>query len=94
MRHTIQIALAIAICLVGFSQPVFAQGAGIEWDILNQEVEKLYREANYSKVILVAEQALNVAEENVGPDHPYATTNLENIAILYKATIRAHEAKN
>ena len=61
--------------------------ASIEWDILNEEAVKLYREANYSKAILVAEQALNVAEENVGPDHPNVATSLENIAVLYRRQI-------
>lgn len=44
----------ISICFVVLSHSVFAQGAGIEWDILNQEVMELYREGNYKKAAPVA----------------------------------------
>ena len=83
MKNTIHITLAIIFCLVGFSQPVFAQSAGIEWDMLNQESIKLYREGRYGKATLVSEQALKVAKENFGPDHPDVATSLNNLALLY-----------
>ena len=46
-----------------------AQGAGIEWETLNKEVMDLYRAGKYDRAVVVAKKALQVAEENVGPDH-------------------------
>ncbi len=64
--------------------PVFAQGAGIEWDILNQEVMDLYRAGKYDLAVVVAKKALEVAEENVGPNHLDVAQSLNNLAVLYK----------
>jgi len=61
-----------------------AQGAGIEWDILNQEVMELYRAGKYDRAIVVAQKALQVAEQNAGPDHPDVATSLNNLASLYQ----------
>jgi tetratricopeptide (TPR) repeat protein len=91
MKNTKHITLAIIFCLVGSSQPVFAQDAGIEWNKLSLETIKLYREGRYSKATLVAEQALTVAKENVGPEHPDVATSLINLALLYYT--QGHYAK-
>ncbi|MDA0668290.1 MAG: tetratricopeptide repeat protein [Planctomycetota bacterium] len=34
-----------------------------------------------------------IAEQNVGPDHPYVATSLENLAGLYRDTKRDKEAE-
>lgn len=47
-----------------------AQGAGIKWDILNQEVVELYQAGKYDRAVGVAQKALQVAEQNVGPTIP------------------------
>jgi len=83
----------ITVSLFVLSNSVFAQGAGIEWDILNQEVITEYRQGNYKKATQIAKIALKVAEENVGADHPNVATSLENMAFLYRATNRDSEAK-
>ncbi len=64
--------------------PVFAQGAGIEWDILSQEVAELYRTGKFERAVVVARKALEVAEKNVGPNHPDVATSVNNLAVLYK----------
>ena len=64
---------------------VLARGAGIEWDILNQEVMELYRTGKYERAVIVAKKALQVAEENAGPDHPDVAASLNNLALLYRA---------
>ena len=64
---------------------VFAQGAGIEWDILNQEVMELWRTGNYDRAVTVAKKSLEVAEKALGPDHPDVATSLNNLAELYRA---------
>ena len=69
MKYILTVTTAFLLLLLG-TPPVFAQGAGIEWDILNQEVQKLYRTGKYDRAVVVAKKALEVAEKNVGPNHP------------------------
>ena len=63
---------------------VLAEGAGIEWEILNQEVISLYEQGRYDRAVVVAKKALEVAEKNVGPNHPDVATSLNNLAELYR----------
>ncbi|MCL5801955.1 MAG: tetratricopeptide repeat protein, partial [Gammaproteobacteria bacterium] len=63
--------------------PAFSQGAGIEWDILNQEVMSLYQKGQYDRAVIVAKKALGVAEKALGPDHPDVAASLNNLAYLY-----------
>ena len=60
-----------------------ADGAGIEWNVLNDEIKKLYRTGKYDRGVVVAKKTLEVAEQNVGPDHPSVATSLNNLAVLY-----------
>jgi hypothetical protein len=53
MKRILILAMALLL-LVLDSPPVFAQGAGIEWEILNQEANELYREGNYGDAITMA----------------------------------------
>ena len=62
----------------------FAQGAGIEWETLNQETMELYRTGKYDRALVVAKKSLELAERNVGPDHPAVAISLNNLALLYK----------
>ena len=85
---------ALALASLGTAPSVaHAQGAGIEWVILNQEVGELYLAGDYDRAVLVAHKALQVAERNVGPDHPEVATSLENLVDLYRATNRKSEAE-
>ena len=52
----------VFLFLLAATTPVFAQGAGTEWDNLNQEVMELYRTGNYDRAVVVAKKALEVAE--------------------------------
>ena len=52
---------------------------------LNDEVMELLRTGKYDRGVVVAKKALEVAEQNVGPDHPNVATILNNLAGLYKA---------
>jgi tetratricopeptide (TPR) repeat protein len=74
--------LVAVLCLTAAS--AYAKGAGIEWEILNQEVMELYRTGKYDRAIVVAKKALEVAEKNVGPNHPDVATSLNNLAALYR----------
>jgi tetratricopeptide (TPR) repeat protein len=51
-----------------------------EWKKLTLEVENLYNAGKYDQAISVAEKALNVAEKNMGPNHPDVTNSLYNLA--------------
>ena len=68
----------VLLCLT--TPPAWAEGAGIEWDVLNDEVRELYRTSQYDRGVVVAKKALEVAEENVGPDHPSVASILNNLA--------------
>lgn len=72
---------------------VHAQGAGIEWVILNREVEDRYLAGEYDRAEVVAQKALRVAERNVGSDHPEVAASLEKLVDLYRATDRKSEAE-
>ncbi|MDA1106461.1 MAG: tetratricopeptide repeat protein, partial [Planctomycetota bacterium] len=54
---------------------------------------ELYRAGKYDRAVVVAQKALQVAEQNVGPDHPHVAASLENLAALYRATKRIKEAE-
>ena len=75
MKYTRLIILAFAL-LGAVPSFLHAQVAGVEWSILNQEVIEFYRADKYDRAVLVAEKALQVAEQNVGPEHPDEATIL------------------
>ena len=83
----------IAIAALLSAPSAFAEGAGIEWDILSDEVKELYRTGQYARAVVVGKKALKVAEEIVGPDHPSVATSLNNLSALYRATGRILEAQ-
>ena len=92
MKHLLAITTTcVLLCLS--TPPVLAEGAGIEWDVLNDEVLELYRTGKYDRGVVVAKKALEVAEQNVGPDHPDVATSLNNLALLYRAMNRDDEAE-
>jgi tetratricopeptide (TPR) repeat protein len=83
MKHIRLVVLALAY-LGAMPSITHAQGAGIEWDILNQEVVELYRAGEYDRAVVIALKALEVAEQNVGSDHPDVAITLNNLAGLYR----------
>ena len=48
--------MGLGLLLTTFS--VFAQGAGIEWEILNQKVMDLYHAGAYDRAVIIARKAL------------------------------------
>ena len=81
MKNSLTTLIALAALLSAPS--VCAGGAGIEWEILNDEVKELYRTGQYARAVAVGKKALKVAEESVGPDHPDVAKSLNNLAGLY-----------
>ena len=61
------------------------EGAVTEWEVLTSEVMKLYSSGDYTQGVKVAKRALQVAQQNDGPDHPNVALSLSNLAELYEA---------
>lgn len=61
------------------------QGPATEWETLTSEVMKLYSSGDYTQGVKVARHALQVAQQNDGPDHPNVALSLSNLAELYEA---------
>ena len=59
---------------------------------LNRHVIQLYRQGRYAEAISFGERALAIYERSLGPDHPETATSLNNLAVLYSATARPHDA--
>ena len=91
MKYILIITAALLLLLAAFllllptKPPVFGQGAGNEWNNLSQEAAELYRTGKYDRAVVVAKKALEVAEKNVGPDHPSVALSLNNLAALYSS---------
>ena len=90
MKHILTIT-TVCVLLWLTAPYVFAEGAGIEWDILNDEVMELYRSGKYDRGVVVAKKALEVAETNVGPNHRSVAISLNNLAFLYR--VQGHYAQ-
>lgn len=80
--------LSLFVLLLLLTSSVHADGAGKEWEKLTEETLELLHIGKYDSAIIVAQKALEIAEINVGPDHPDVATNLEILASLYRATDR------
>jgi CHAT domain-containing protein/tetratricopeptide (TPR) repeat protein len=61
-----------------------AQAQQSEWQKLTQETKSLYRQGHYAEGIASAKQALHVAENIFGADHPDVAESLNNLAVLYR----------
>ena len=73
--------LLIILLIATFSVPAFTQEA--RWKELNERLVKLYQQGRYSEAAQVAEEALKVAENTFGQDHPDVAQSLNNLAVLY-----------
>jgi len=82
------VALLLLLCAC-----ISAHAQGTEWQTLTDEAIFLYRQGLYDRAVVVAKKALQVAEQEVGPDHPDVATSLENMAGLYRKTGREKEAE-
>ncbi len=72
---------------------VVGQGPVTEWEVLTSEVMKLYSSGEYTQGVKVAKRALQVAQQNDGPDHPNVALSLSNLAELYEAQKEYAEAE-
>jgi len=63
------------------------------WYELNHKVRELHKQGQYSEATNVAKEALKVAENTFGPDHPRTATSLNNLGEVYRAQGRYAEAE-
>jgi tetratricopeptide (TPR) repeat protein len=68
-------------------------GAGAEWESLLKESRALFRKGDHERAIKIGNQALEVAEKSVGPDHPDVVKSLNGLASIYYAQGRYAEAE-
>lgn len=65
-----------------------------EWDRLNQESMDLYKSGKHEQAVLVTQQALQLAEQVFGQEHPYVATSLNNLAVLKQRSGEYSAAKS
>ena len=63
---------------------VRAHGEEAKWRVLNGRALALHRQGNPARAVVVAQNALKVAQANVGPDHPALATCLNTLALIYE----------
>lgn len=83
MREKGLACFAAAWCTWLLTTRAVAQNS--EWDRLNKEVGSLYGQGQYDRAVVVAKEALAVAEHDRGLDHPDVATSLNTLATLYDA---------
>ena len=93
MKFTKVLSAVLLLACLGSLAAQVRKGAGTEWQALIKKADDLYHKGEYARALEVGKQALQIAEKNVGPDHPDVATSLENIAYLYRATKREKEAE-
>ena len=79
--------------LLGLGTSVAVQAQGSEWERLNAEASSLYKQGRYDQAVVAEKKALQVAEQNLGPDHPTVATLLNNLARLYDEQGQYAQAK-
>ncbi|MDD8027137.1 MAG: tetratricopeptide repeat protein [Acidobacteriota bacterium] len=84
MKFFFSIVTAIFFFLPG-TRSVYAQSAGLEWDVFNRKVTELFLQGEYDRAGVVARKALEVAENNVGPNHPDVAASLNCLGRIYNA---------
>ena len=56
-----------------------------EWDRLNNELESLYQQGEYSRAVPIAKRALEAAERTLDDENPALATSLNSLALLHNA---------
>ena len=81
----VRLLSACAVAIVLSATPASSQEALKEADELNTRVIKLYQAGKYAEAIPLAQQALEIREKVLGPDHPKVAASINNLANLYQA---------
>ena len=76
LRTSLVVALIVLFSINAYAQPK-------SWDELNDQIDILFEEGDYSEVIVVSEKALKVANETYGADHPNTAKSMDALANVY-----------
>jgi len=82
---TIRIVQVVVLLIVALS---VASCGKTEWDKLNERAQTLFKQGRYVESIEVAKDALKVAEETFGSEHPKVATAMVVLARPYKNMYR------
>lgn len=77
-RSKVFFTLALVLSI---SSSIYAQD--VLWEKLNGKAKTLIKQKRYPDALRVTEEALKVAENTFGPDHPKVAISLNNLAELY-----------
>src|SRR5690349_18622616 len=91
-RRVRQVAALVVVWGLMFAHPVTAQQAD-EAGTLFTQIRKLFDEGKYADAVPLAQRALAVRENELGPDHPDVAISLNNLAELYRAQGRYVDAE-
>ncbi len=83
----------LLILVIGFSFGTAANAQEDLYNKLNARLASLYKSGKTEEAIKVAEKALKVAEETFGEKHPYVSSSLNNLALLYTADAKFEKAE-
>ena len=80
MRVFSKVFVIASLCL-SFAATAFSQET--LWEILYEKATSLYEQGQYEEAVKFAKEALKVAEETFGSEHPNMATSLNRLALLY-----------
>ena len=83
--------MAIFLLAAGLVAPLVAQQES--WEEMNSKVISLYCQGKFGEAVSLAQEALRVAEERFGPEHPNVARSLDSYAALLRKTNRLAEAE-
>ena len=87
---TALLAVSMTACEGGGEEDT---GSVSEWEDLTSHVIKLHSSGDYAQGVEVAKRALQVAQQNDGPDHTNVALSLGNLAELHEALGEYAEAE-
>ena len=85
------IIVFVSLTMLSAAEPARAQAD--KWDKLNDEFITLFRQGQYDRAFVVATEALKVAEQSMGSNHPIVATSLENLGRIYETQGRPAQAE-
>lgn len=87
MSTAVYASLWVATTSVSWGQDLSEAG------ILNTKVIELFNAGQYAEAIPLAQRALSIRENALGPIHPDLASSLENLATLYSTQERYADAE-
>ena len=81
--NKIKITAITTLLLLIAATVIHAQNDNRERDTFSQEAAEPDQQGTYEKAVTTAQNAIEMAEANLGPDHPYVAITLKNLADLY-----------